>query len=149
MPPPAAIGFMKPMFTTRQHELRIRFVEVRIFWHRVPPPSHHRIRGVDAYKTTTRVKDTISRSSYVSAAGAPPILLYVGTMKSMFAKRQHELRIRSLEVRDLYKIVSFGIRHPRPSIGLMKPMFTKRQHELRIRSLANRILWHRVSPPPP
>ena len=59
------------MFTKRQHESRIRFLEVSIRWHRVPPPPHHRINEVDVHETTTRVQDTISRSSYPLASGGP------------------------------------------------------------------------------
>ena len=87
--PTPTIGWTKSMFTKRQHESRIRFLEVSIRWHRVPPPPHHRINEVDVHETTTRVQDTISRSSYPLASGGSP--LTIGLTKSMLTKRQHGL----------------------------------------------------------
>ena len=69
--PTPTIGSMKSMFTKRQHESRIRFLQDRILLHRAPPTPYHRINEVDIQKITTRVKDTISARSYPLAAGAP------------------------------------------------------------------------------
>ena len=96
------------------------------------PHPLHRVNEADVYKTTTRAKDTIFAKSYPFASGAPNPS--VGLMKPMFTKRPHELRIRFLEDRILWRRVP-----PPPSIELMKSMFTKRPHEPRIRSLEDRI----------
>ena len=55
-----------------RHELRIRFPQDRILWHRVPPP-YHRNNEVYVCDTTTRVKDTISARSYPLSPGAPTL----------------------------------------------------------------------------
>ena len=136
------------MLTKRQHELRIRFLEVRMFRQRVPPyPTVCRNNEVDVRETPTRIKDTISRSS--------------GSLQNRILWHQAPPPLHRINETDVYKTTTraedtiFGKSYPvasgvpTPSIGLMKPMFTKRPRELRIRSLENRIPWHRVTRPPP